>query len=264
MKEQLYTLLFRLAGLFRRRRMEASMTEEMQAHLDVLTEANLAAGMPLDEARQAAMRRFGGTTQIQERCRERRGFIWLEQIFKDAAFAVRSLGRARGFTLTILTMLVLGIGVAAFVFDLTAWILVFAQPYPHPEQLYMLGFKNRHSPSNPYQCAVQFQAFQEQTNVFSEFAAVTHAPANAVVEGEPAGFFAIVAAPILRIARTEMNPGLKDSSAAAGSSRAVGRVRTSLVVFQAAFAVVLLAGAGLMVQSFSRLHRTDLGFDPSV
>jgi len=75
-------------------------------------------------------------------------------------------------------------------------------------------------------------------------------------------FFAIAAAPILRFGKTEINHGLKDSSAAAGSSRAVGRVRTSLVVFQAAFAVVLLAGAGLMVQSFARLHRTDLGFDP--
>ena len=60
----------------------------------------------------------------------------------------------------------------------------------------------------------------------------------------------------------EINPGLKDGSAAAGESRGAGRLRTSLVVFQAAFAVILLAGAGLMVRSFERLHRTNLGFDP--
>ena len=161
------------------------MAEEMQAHLDVLTDANIAAGLSPEEARCAALRRFGGTAQIQEQCREQRGFVWLEQSLKDAEFAVRSLGRARGFTLTVLTMLVLGIGVATFVFDLTAWILVFAQPYPHPEQLYLVGFKDKHSSSNPYQSGLQFQAYQEQTNVFSEYAVVTHGVTNVLVDGEP-------------------------------------------------------------------------------
>ena len=35
-------------------------------------EAAIAAGMAPEEARHAAMRRFGGTPQIQERCRDQR------------------------------------------------------------------------------------------------------------------------------------------------------------------------------------------------
>ena len=185
MKAQLHTILTRLAALFRRRRMERSMAEEMQAHIEVLTEANIAAGMSPDEARHAAQRRFGGADQLKERCRDQRGFVWLEQVVKDAGFAVRSLGRARGFTLTVLAVLVLGAGVATMVFDLTAWILVFDQPYPHPEQLFLIGFKDKRSSNNPYQCATQFQAYQEQTNVFSEYAVVTRDVANVVVGGEP-------------------------------------------------------------------------------
>jgi putative ABC transport system permease protein len=116
---------------------------------------------------------------------DRRGSARLEPWFKDARFAMRSLWRARAFTLTVLIVLALGAGVATVVFDLTAWILIFDQPYPHPEQLFLIGFKDKRSSNNPYQCATQFQAYQEQTNVFSEYAVVTRDVTNAVVDGEP-------------------------------------------------------------------------------
>jgi putative ABC transport system permease protein len=185
MKAYLRILGSKFLGLFRRQRLEASMAEEMHAHLEVLTRANIAAGMSPDEARCAAQRRFGGVVQIQEQCRYERGFVWLEQWVKDAGFAVRSLCRARGFTLAVLIVLALGAGVATVVFDLTAWILVFDQPYPHPEQLFLIGFKDKHTSNNPYQAAIQFQAYQEQTNVFSEYAVVTRDVTNVVVDGEP-------------------------------------------------------------------------------
>ena len=161
------------------------MAEEMQEHIEVLTRANIAAGMSPQDARFAAQRRFGGVDQLKEQCREQRSFVWLEQWIKDAGFAVRSLCRARSFTLTVLTMLVLGIGVATVTFNLTSWILFFSQPYPHPEQLFLIGFKDKHSSSNPYQAAIRFQAYQNQTDVFSEYAAVTRDIANVIVDGEP-------------------------------------------------------------------------------
>jgi putative ABC transport system permease protein len=56
--------------------------------------------------------------------------------------------------------------------------------------------------------------------------------------------------------------GLKEGGPASGESPAAGRLRTALVVLQAAFAVILLTGAGLMVRSFHNLQHMDLGFDP--
>lgn len=112
-------------------------------------------------------------------------WVWLELWGKDAAFAVRSLCRARGFTLTVLATLTLGIGVATIAINLTAWILFRAQPYPHSEQLFMLGYKDKQSPFTPIRTGLHFQAYQEQTSVFSEYAAVKRDLANVVVADEP-------------------------------------------------------------------------------
>ena len=66
--------------------------------------------------------------------------------------------------------------------------------------------------------------------------------------------------PALRASRPNLNEVLKEggkSSASAGSLRA----RRILVTAQIALALVLLVGAGLLLQSFARLQRTELGFD---
>lgn len=73
----------------------------------------------------------------------------------------------------------------------------------------------------------------------------------------------IVAVPAFRIFRTEIYSGLKDGGAALGESPALARLRGLFVVMQAAFAVILLAGAGLMIRTFHNLQNVDLGFDPS-
>jgi len=73
----------------------------------------------------------------------------------------------------------------------------------------------------------------------------------------------IVAIPAFRIFRTEIYSGLKDGGAALGESPALARLRGGFVILQAAFAVVLLAGAGLMIRTFHQLQHVDLGFDPA-
>jgi len=71
----------------------------------------------------------------------------------------------------------------------------------------------------------------------------------------------ILAIPALRILRADISSGLKDGGAALGESRSLARLRGLFVVLQAAFAVVLLAGAGLMIRTFHQLHKVELGFD---
>lgn len=55
---------------------------------------------------------------------------------------------------------------------------------------------------------------------------------------------------------------LRDGSRGTTRSRARDALRRGLVVAEVALAVVLLAGAGLMVKTFSRLRSVEPGFDP--
>ncbi len=73
----------------------------------------------------------------------------------------------------------------------------------------------------------------------------------------------IVAIPAFRISRAEIYSGLKEGGATLGESPALARLRGVFVILQAAFAVILLAGAGLMIRTFHQLQKVDLGFDPA-
>jgi putative ABC transport system permease protein len=68
--------------------------------------------------------------------------------------------------------------------------------------------------------------------------------------------------PAWQASRTDPNAVLRESErGSVGKSR--GMVRQSLVVVEIALAMVLLVGAGLMINTVMRLKTVDLGFDPS-
>jgi putative ABC transport system permease protein len=62
--------------------------------------------------------------------------------------------------------------------------------------------------------------------------------------------------------RTAPGAGLKEGGTAAGSSRLTASFRATLVVVELALALVLLAGAGLMMNTLARLYAVELGFLP--
>jgi predicted permease len=70
----------------------------------------------------------------------------------------------------------------------------------------------------------------------------------------------VASGPAWSAARMNVNEAMKDSTAGAGESRRMRRMRSALVVVEAALAVALLAGTGLMVRTFQRLQDYDPGF----
>lgn len=112
------TMLSRLFDLVLRRRREERLSEEMQAHLDLLTDDFVAQGMSAAEARLAACRAFGGVDRTRIVHREQRGLPMIERFAQDLRFALRVLARDRGFALTAILVLGVGLGVNNLFFTL--------------------------------------------------------------------------------------------------------------------------------------------------
>ncbi|MCL4402462.1 MAG: ABC transporter permease [Acidobacteria bacterium] len=67
-------------------------------------------------------------------------------------------------------------------------------------------------------------------------------------------------APAFRAARLDLAESLKEAGRSIASGR--GRLSAALLISEAALAVVLLTGAGLLIRSFARLLSVDPGFRP--
>jgi putative ABC transport system permease protein len=69
--------------------------------------------------------------------------------------------------------------------------------------------------------------------------------------------------PALRVSRFDVNAVLKESSGRSGTGFKHSRIRGLLVISEIALAVVLLAGAALMIRTFAGLRSVKSGIDPS-
>ena len=113
----------------RRKRLE----DEMQEHIDLETQENIDAGMSPLEARQAAMRKFGSVAPAADQSREAWGWLWLERLWQDVRFALRSFRKNAGFTVVALLSLMLGIGASIALFSVVYGVLIAPYPYAKPE-----------------------------------------------------------------------------------------------------------------------------------
>ncbi|MBN9694132.1 MAG: ABC transporter permease [Verrucomicrobia bacterium] len=68
--------------------------------------------------------------------------------------------------------------------------------------------------------------------------------------------------PALRSAGTPVNGVLKESGSTVSEGRGRNRLRGILIIVETALALVLLVGAGLLINSFVRLRSVDVGFEP--
>jgi predicted permease len=122
-------------GLLRWRNADSRLSDEIQTHLDLLTEEHVRRGMPPEQARVAARRAFGGVTQTKEAYRNQRGFRLIESLMQDVRFTLRGLRRSPAFACTAVVILALGIGATTAMFSVVNSVLIRPLPYPDSEAL---------------------------------------------------------------------------------------------------------------------------------
>jgi putative ABC transport system permease protein len=163
--------LKQLLNLFRRRKLDADMTEEMRLHVELQTELNLKAGMKPEDARYAALRQFGNVALIQEQAREGRGWFGLEQAWRELGFAFRALSRARGFSLAVIGTLVLCIGPNTAILSVLYALVIKPLPFRGERQLVRITNVAEKSGGAKYQSTLaQYRDFRANADRFETFA----------------------------------------------------------------------------------------------
>jgi predicted permease len=100
---------------------DADFQEEIRAHLAIAEDERMAGGADRQTAHHAALKEFGNVTLTTEAARRVWTPWWLEAVrnlMSDVRYAIRTLAKNPVFSLTVIAVLTLGIGLNAAVFTM--------------------------------------------------------------------------------------------------------------------------------------------------
>jgi predicted permease len=175
--------LLRLGGLFRKRRRDSELAEELESHLAMHIEDNLRAGMSAEEARRAALLKLGGVEQTKENYRERSGLPVLESLLQDLRFDLRMLQKNPGFAAVSVLTLALGIGANTAIFSVMNAVLLRPLAMENPSRVVYVQEQWRDL--FPGVSVGNFTDLQQQSTSFAKLCASNNASFNLATSEAP-------------------------------------------------------------------------------
>jgi len=127
-------------------RAEVDVDDELAFHIEMRARDYMARGLSAADARRAATRRLGDLDAARAECiaitarRERRmtRAQLIDAFVHDVRYAVRTLGRQKGWTVVAIATLALGIGANTAVFSVVNALVLNPLPYPNADRVAMV------------------------------------------------------------------------------------------------------------------------------
>jgi predicted permease len=156
----------------RRKRMMEDLDQDIRNHIEMETQENIDRGMPPEEARYAALRKFGNVTRAREETRAVWSSIWLEQFLQDIRFGARTLGKNPGFTILATLTVALGIGANTAMVSVMQGVVLAPLRFFEPDRLVTVWESNPRFP-RVWVSYLNFLDRQRLARSFEQMAALT-------------------------------------------------------------------------------------------
>jgi predicted permease len=141
-------ILNRIANLFRRSRIDGEIAAELESHIALRIEDNIAAGMTPEDARRDALVRFGNRTATRENVAAADSALSLDRFWFDLRYAMRQLVKSPGFAFTAIVTLAVAIAANAVVFSILNALVLRPLDLPGGDRLFSI--ENSDAPFNSY------------------------------------------------------------------------------------------------------------------
>jgi len=191
--------------LWRRKEMEEQLEKELRFHLDEHANKLIAQGNAPDLAQRNARLALGGPEQVKEKCRDARGTRWLEDLFQDFRYALRTLRQRPGFAAVAILTLALGSGATTVMFTVINGVLLKPLAYPEADRLVTLHGKTEKYGEQWGFSYPEFHDYQSASRTLGSVAAWTYGGGTVTKPGEAeyvfgrlisSGLFSVLGVPL--------------------------------------------------------------------
>src|SRR5438874_1148816 len=162
-----------LRSLFRRKKVNRELDEELAAYLEMAAAEKMKQGMSRKEALRAVRLERGHLEGSKEIVRSGGWESVLETCWRDLRFGVRTLRKSPGFTAVAVLTLALGIGANTVIFSAVYAVLLKPLPFKDSDRLVFIEKKNppRGWTRNPIS-PPEILAWRKESGVFEDLAAL--------------------------------------------------------------------------------------------